>query len=140
MTVNGTSDKNESPPVGLGAQKNGMDEDEDERWCSEAPGSNVNRQRDEKRRVRFVDERDGKTEDAAPAVTTEAAYASTSDVVMANDGTDECETTDPAATTVGAEVSSMAPGEDTVHGDDGRGPWTAARWLLRCSAKKSSEW
>ncbi|KAE9067787.1 hypothetical protein PF007_g27937 [Phytophthora fragariae] len=108
--------------------------------AAEAPGSNVNRQRDEKRRVRFVDERDGKTEDAAPAVTTEAAYASTSDVVMANDGTDECETTDPAATTVGAEVSSMAPGEDTVHGDDGRGPWTAARWLLRCSAKKSSEW
>ncbi|KAE8973344.1 hypothetical protein PR001_g26337 [Phytophthora rubi] len=88
--------------------------------AAEAPGSNVKRQRDEKRRVRFVDERDGKTKDAAPAVTTEAAYASTSDVVMANDDTDECETTDPAATTVGAEVSSMAPGEDTVHGDDGR--------------------
>ncbi|KAE9111940.1 hypothetical protein PF010_g10631 [Phytophthora fragariae] len=54
----------------------------------EAPDSNVKRQRDEKRRVRFVDERDGKTGDAAPAVTTEATDASTSDVVMANDGTD----------------------------------------------------
>ncbi|KAE9112403.1 hypothetical protein PF007_g11122 [Phytophthora fragariae] len=79
----------------------------------EAPDSNVKRQRDEKRRVRFVDERDGKTGDAAPAVTTEATDASTSDVVMANDGTD-----------------GYRPSRD----DSGRGDWLGA-WLATTRAR-----